>query len=390
MTAQLPLIVAAPDSFKGSCSAALAAQAMIAGARSVWGEQARYLALPLADGGEGTLEAMLSAWNQPALTTPTTDAIGRARNARFGLSADGATALIEAAEANGLPWVMDEPLQPLDADSFGVGTIAMAALDAGATELLICLGGSATSDGGTGMLRALGVRFLDVDGHPVAPGARGLRRIARVDASHLDSRVRDARWRIAVDVVNPLCGPDGAAHVFGPQKGASSDDVPLIDAGLDRFARVLAAMQGVAPSDYLEKPGLGAAGGLALALVALCRAELVSGSEMVADALRASEVLGAAALILTGEGRLDAQSLGGKVIDMVRQRACESTPVVVIAGAVELSAAECRAAGITAALSIATGPASLDTLRGSTIDGITETAAHVCALLTAELPPARL
>ena len=377
-----PLIVAAPDSYKGSCSAVDAAKAMLTGARSVFGDGARYLALPLADGGEGTLDALLGAWGQVPARVDATDALGRSRAARFGISEDGRIAIIEAAEANGLPWVSDRDLRPLDADSFGVGTIGRAALDAGVTEVLLCIGGSATSDGGTGMLRALGAQFLDAQGEPIAPGARGLQHIDRVDVSRLDSRVHEVRWRIAVDVENPLTGPRGAAHVFGPQKGAGPDEIAAIDAGLEHLARVLAAAQGIPADEYLARPGYGAAGGLALACSALLEAELVSGADMVADALDAREHLGSATIILTGEGRLDEQSLGGKVIDLVRRHAPATTPIVVIAGAVELDAAACREAGITAALSIATGPARLDELQERVTEHIADTTAHACSLIS--------
>ena len=380
-----PLIVAAPDSFKGSCSAATAAEAMLAGARSVLGDAADYLALPLADGGEGTLDAMLQVWGSDPRTVRTTDALGREREARYGLSGDGAMAIIEAAEANGLPWVSDVPPRPLDADTAGVGSIARAALDDGAAQLLLCIGGSATSDGGVGLLTALGARFLDDRGAPVRPGARGLADIARVDAEGIDPRALAADWRIAVDVDNPLCGPRGAAAVFGPQKGAGAEDIAVIDAGLAHLARVLAGAAGIDPQSYLDRTGLGAAGGMALAVVALLRAETVAGSDMVADALGVRDALRDASLVLTGEGRLDSQSLGGKVVDLVRREAPAGTPIVVIAGTVQLTAAQTRAAGLTAAFSIADGPATLDELVDRAESRIAETAAHACAAVLAAL-----
>lgn len=377
--------MAAPDSFKGSCSAATAADAMLRGARSVFGDDAEYLALPLADGGEGTLDAMRAAWGQSFRTVTTTDALGRPREARYVMSGDRRTALIEAAEANGLPWVSDQPLRPLDADTAGVGVIALEALAEGAQELLLSIGGSATSDGGTGLLTALGARFLDDDGAAVLPGARGLVAIARIDVSGLDPRARAADWRIAVDVDNPLCGPRGAAAVFGPQKGADEEDIVVIDAGLRHLAGVLSEHTGIVLEQFLDRPGLGAAGGLALTCVALLGAETVPGSELVADAMGVREAMRGAALVLTGEGRLDSQSLGGKVVDLVRRTAPAGTPVVVIAGAVALTAAECRDAGLTAAFCIADGPASLDDLIDRAPERIAETTAHACAALSVAL-----
>ncbi|QTX04132.1 glycerate kinase [Agromyces archimandritae] len=379
------VVVAAPDSFKGSCTAFEAAEAMLAGARSVFGDAAEYRAVPLADGGEGTLDALLAAWSVDARHARVHDAIGRPRDARYGLSADGRTAMIEAAEANGLPAVSDVPLRPLDADTFGVGELVLDALDRGAGEILLCIGGSATNDGGTGLLRALGVRFLDENGDEVAPGAAGLAGIARVDVDGLDARARAAEWRIAVDVQFPLTGPRGAAAVFGPQKGAGPEDVARIDAGLAHLAGVLADVSGADPASYTDRPGFGAAGGIALGCVALLGATTVAGSELVSDAIGLPGILADASLVLTGEGRFDEQSLNGKVIDLVARSRPAEVPVVVIAGSIALDAAECRAAGVTAAFSIASGPESLDELVRHACTRIRETAAQACGLLAHEL-----
>ena len=382
----LPLIVAAPDSFKGSCSAEEAAEAMLRGARQVFGERAEYRSAPLADGGEGTLDALLAVWGTPERSVEVRDALGRPRRGRYALSVDGRTALIESAEANGLPWVADVALRPLDADTRGVGALVSAALRDGAEELLLCLGGSATSDGGTGLLSALGARFLDADGEPVAPGAAGLARITSVDASGIDPAARAARWRIALDVDNPLVGARGAAEVFGPQKGASPEDVRVIDAGLGQLARVLAAHRGIEPEAYLDRPGFGAAGGIALACVALLDAETLPGGELVSAAVGLPDILRDAALVLTGEGQLDSQSLGGKVVDLVLGTAPAGVPVAVIAGSVRLSAAECRAAGIAHARSLATGPDPLEELLRTAEIRIEDAAAQVCQALATPAP----
>lgn len=375
-----PVIVAAPDSFKGSCSGDDAARAMIAGARAVFGDTADYVAIPLADGGEGTLDALLTAWGVEAREARVHDALGRDRLARYGVSADGSTAMVEAAEANGLPWVSDEPLRPLDADTFGVGELILAALDGGATEMLLSVGGSATSDGGTGILRALGVRFLGADGGDVAPGAAGLASIETIDDSGLDPRARAASWRIAVDVGFPLCGEEGAAAVFGPQKGATEADVAVIDAGLAHLATLLAERNGIAATEYTQRAGFGAAGGIPLTAVALLSAETIAGADLVSDAIGLPALLAGADLVLTGEGRLDSQSVNGKVVDLVVRTRPAGVPVVVIAGSVALTAAECRDAGITAAFSIAAGPTGLSDLVADTERRITETAAQVAAL----------
>ena len=372
-------IVCAPDSFKGSVTAAEAAAALAAGARQA-APEAQIVQLPFADGGEGTLDALLAVWDRAPQTVATVDALGRPAEARYGLSPDGRTAIIEAAEANGLPQVSDVALQPLRADTYGVGLLARHVLDAGVEEILLCIGGSATTDGGTGILRALGAEFFDENDAATEPGGAGLSRTVRADLSGVDPRAREVRWRIAVDVDNPLTGERGAAAVFGPQKGAAEEDIAALDAGLHQLADVLADATGASAEKYRQAEGFGAAGGIPLGLVSVFGAEVVPGSTMVAEAVGLQEVLAGADLVLTGEGRFDSQSLGGKVVDAVASRAPESSCVVVIAGAVQLLPEQCRAAGVTAAFSIATGAARLEDLQSSAAQLIEDTAAHACSL----------
>lgn len=247
-----------PDSFKGSASAVEVAEAMARGAREAFAEQELAVTvhtLPFADGGEGTLDALLGAWGTDALTVETTDALGRPTRARFGVSDDGRTGVIEAAEANGLPGVSDVELRPREASSRGVGRLATELLDRGVEEILLCIGGSASTDGGTGMLGALGARFLDAEGTELPDGGGHLQNLADVDLSGVDPRAREVRWRIACDVTNPLVGERGAAAVFGPQKGAGSEDVEVLDTGLGRLADVLADVTG---SCLRDVEGMGA------------------------------------------------------------------------------------------------------------------------------------
>lgn len=382
-----PVVIVAPDSFKGSLSAAHAAAAIARGARAVFGADAEIVELPLADGGEGTLDAILAFWDREPLTIGVADAIGRPRDARYGISTDGTTGVIEAAEANGLPHVSDVDLQPLRADSHGVGVIAAELLDAGATEILLCIGGSASTDGGMGMMSALGARFLDATGSEVAPGGAGLSEVRTIDTVGLHPLAARTFWRVAVDVDNPLVGPRGAAATFGPQKGAKAGDIEVLDAGLANLAHVLAEAAAQPAEAYLQHPGFGAAGGLPLALVALLGAELVSGAELVGDAVGLPAAMARADVVITGEGCLDEQSLGGKVVDAVRRLAPSSAPLIVIAGTVELSAAQCRDAGITAAFSIARGASTLGDLVASAEDLLEDAAAHACAALTASSTP---
>ncbi|UVI36930.1 glycerate kinase [Brevibacterium spongiae] len=376
-----PRIVCAPDSFKGSASAPGAAAALARGARTAF-PAADVAELPFADGGEGTLDALLAVWGTPPRTVDTVDALGRAASAAFGVSPDGRTAVIEAAQANGLPQVSDVPLQPERADTFGVGLIARAVLDLGVEEILLCIGGSASTDGGVGIAAALGARFTDASGTDVAPGGGGLAAIANVDTADLDPRARRVRWRIAVDVDNPLTGPRGAAAVFGPQKGADAESVTTLDAGLAHLAKVLTSSPGDAEA-LAATPGFGAAGGIPVVLTSLLGAEVVPGSTMVAETVGLASALAEADIVLTGEGSFDSQSLGGKVVAAVRDHAPASARVIVIAGRVGLSPAQCREAGITAALSIAPGPADLTTLSERAEALIEDAAAHACALVAA-------
>ncbi|WP_369699645.1 glycerate kinase [Nesterenkonia sp. Act20] len=370
-----------PDSFKGSASASEAATAMARGVRQVFAE-AEVLQLPFADGGEGTLDALLAAWGRTAESVEVFDAIGRPVTARYGRSSDGRIGVIEAAQANGLPQVADQPLQPLRADSWGVGLIARELLaDPHCEEILLCIGGSATTDGGTGLLGALGVRFLDEEAQPVRPGGEGLARIAAIDTAELDPRARAVRWRIAVDVENPLTGPRGAAAVFGPQKGATAEQVQLLDTGLENLAGSLATLGELDPQQLQTAPGFGAAGGMPVSLSVLLGAEILPGAQMVAEAVGLEAALAQADLVLTGEGSLDTQSLDGKVVHAVRRYAPASAAVVVIAGAVQLSPAQCRAAGLAGAFSIAAGPAGLDELLCRAPELIEDAAAQVCGLL---------
>lgn len=376
-----PTIVIAPDSFKGSATSAEAAAAMARGARAAFGVNARVVEIPMADGGEGALDTLLSVWGQSPRTMTVSDAIGRERLARFGVSPDGRTAVIEAAEANGLPWVQDVPFQPMRADSFGVGMIAAALISEGVQEILLCVGGSASTDAGTGLLSALGIRFLDENGIEVATGGAGLSSISSIDMSGLQAGARDVAWRIAVDVVNPLCGKNGAASVFAPQKGATAGEVDKLERGLAHFAGVLAFQTGNIAEDLTTKPGYGAAGGVPLALAALLDAQIIGGAELVADAVGLQEELTNADLVITGEGRLDSQSIGGKVVDVVRRLTPASVPLIVIAGAVDLSAAECRATGITAAFSIARGASTTTQLIENAENLIEEVSEHACAVV---------
>lgn len=366
-----------PDSFKGSARASEVAAAIADGVQAAAisvGRDVAITAVPFADGGEGTLDALTDAWGTEPQSVQTTDALGRAVSSRFGLSADGTTAVIEAAEAAGLPQVSDVPRQPLKATTFGLGALVTQALDLGVQKIILCLGGSATTDGGAGLLSALGAKLLDEQEQELAPGGGLLSKLAGIDVSTLDPRARQVTWQIACDVTNPLLGANGAAAVFGPQKGASPQDVEKLDAGLRKLADVLEAATG---RKIRDRAGMGAAGGLALCIGSYCEVELVPGWELVARAINAHEILSAAQLVFTGEGRLDSQSLQGKVVSGVLQAANRQADVIVIAGSVAMDEAALADSGILAAYSIAQGPADLEELSANALQLIRRTAYSV-------------
>jgi len=355
-----PIVVIAPDSFKGSLSAGDAAFALERGARKLLPDTAAVLMFPMADGGEGSLDAVLAAWAQPALSMSTVDALGRAREANYGFDLEGRRAVIEAAQANGLPHVLDLPFQPLRADSYGVGLIAATLIERGAREITLFVGGSASTDGGTGLLRALGVRFLDSTGTELAPGGGALTSLFAIDLSGLIAGAAATKWRVAVDVTNTLTGVDGAARTFGPQKGASASDVAILDKGLTQLAKVLAQTKTASDRDLsaaaiASLPGVGAAGGIAAGLVVIFGAELVPGAQLVADAIGLSAAIKGADVILTGEGQLDRQSLDGKVVDYLRGAKDPQSWLAVIAAIIQLNEKESLAAGIDLALPLGTG-----------------------------------
>ncbi|MFE9099255.1 glycerate kinase [Actinomadura geliboluensis] len=353
-------IVVAPDSFKGSLSAAEVCAAVAAGARRAVPD-AEVAAVPMADGGEGTLDCFLAARGGDAVEIAAADPLGRPVKARYALSGDGRSAVVELAAASGLPLVEDVPPDPLNAATHGTGELIADAVRRGAREVLVCIGGSASTDGGAGLLRALGVRFLDAAGAELPPGGAALARLAAIDDSALPDAVRATRFRVACDVTNPLVGPAGAAAVFGPQKGASPAQVAELDAALTVFADVLAARGGPRVHDL---PGAGAAGGTCGGLVGVLGAEPAAGAELVAAAVGLPAALAGADLVVTGEGRVDGQSAGGKVVSAVAALARDrGVPCLALAGGVAGPLDELHALGLTAAFSLADGPRTLAELK---------------------------
>ncbi|MEU0988402.1 glycerate kinase [Streptomyces sp. NPDC005953] len=349
-------VVIAPDSFKGSLSASLVCAAIETGVRRAL-PAAEVVRVPMADGGEGTLDCILGATGGQEVTLSATGPLGRPVPARYVLSGDGGSAVVELAAASGLPLLAEGERDALHADTTGTGELIADAIERGARDLLVCIGGSASTDGGTGLMRALGVRFEDAEGVELPPGGAALAQLARIDVSGVKDSVRQTRFRIACDVTNPLVGPEGAAAVFGPQKGATPEQVRQLDSALARFGDVLAEQFGVRVHDL---PGAGAAGGTCGGMVAVLGAEPVRGCELVADTVGLPAALTGADLVITGEGRLDRQSAAGKVVSIVARLARErGVPAVALAGEIVHPIDELHEIGLTAALSIADGPRTL-------------------------------
>lgn len=339
-------ILIAPDKFKGTLTGPEAAAAMAEGALRVYPD-AVVTSLPIADGGEGTVEAAVAAGFQERLNAvvgPILKPVG----AVWGYNTENRVAVIETAQASG--YLLSEPTveNSLRAHSYGSGQLIAAALDAGATEIIIGLGGSAMTDAGTGALRALGLRLLDAAGNLVPLGGGSLLDVVAVDATGLDPRLAGIKVRMAVDVDNTLYGYNGAAHVFGPQKGADPDAVELLDAGLRNLASVVREATGV----DIDIPGAGAAGGFPALFVAYADAAIERGFDLVADLIELEAHLDDADLVITGEGSLDVQSLSGKgplgVADAAHAR---GIPVVVVAGRITVTPQQLAVHGVVAAVS---------------------------------------
>lgn len=350
-------IVIAPDSFKDSVSAQGVAQAVASGLREVWPD-ALLVECPMADGGEGTIEAVLAACAGQWMEVQVKGPLGQPVQAQWGWLAQTRTAIIEMAMASGLQLLTLEQRDATVTTTYGTGQLISAALDAGAQRIILAIGGSATNDAGTGMLAALGARFLDDEDLPLPAGGLALAKLARIDLEHIDTRLKDVQFEVAADVDNPLCGPHGASHVFGPQKGASPEQVLALDAALGHFAQHSARLLG---KDESEHPGSGAAGGMGLAAKTYLNASFRPGVEVVAELTGLAQALEGADLVITGEGRFDAQTLRGKTpfgVAMIAQR--KQVPVIVLAGTLGEGYADLYQHGISAAFALTSGPMTLE------------------------------
>lgn len=349
-------VLLCPDSFKDALSAQDAATAMARGVQRA-APEAHVQVCPLADGGEGSLDALIAATGAERRQLNVQDALGRPRQAAWGWLSDQRTAFIELAEASGLQHLAADERNALHTSTFGVGELLLAALDQGAEKALLLLGGSATNDGGAGMLQALGARFLDQSGEPLPPGGAALNQLASLELDGLDPRLAKFSLEAAVDVDNPLLGERGASAVFGPQKGASPEEVEQLDRALGHFADISAH---ALSDDYRMLPGVGAAGGMGFAAKAFLNATLKPGIEMIIQQAGMASLLARADLVITGEGRLDGQSLSGKTpIGVSRAAKRLHKPVIVLAGSLGDGWQACFDEGVTAAFALADGPMTL-------------------------------
>lgn len=349
-------IVIAPQALKGSLSAAETGQAIAEGAREVYPE-AELVVIPVADGGEGTTEALVDATGGRMVQVTVTGPLGEPVQAFLGIMGDGSTAVIEMAASSGLPLVPQEKRNPRLATTRGVGELIRAALDVGCTHFIIGIGGSATNDGGAGMAQALGARLLDASGHELPAGGAALALLERIETRHMDTRLAACTFAVASDVTNPLCGPTGASAVYGPQKGATSEMVAELDAALAHYAQVIERDLRAAVRDV---PGAGAAGGLGAGLLAFLQASLRPGAQIVLEAVRLEEQLRDADLVITAEGRLDNQTAYGKSIGAVAALAkTYHLPVLAIAGSLGDDYREVYRLGLDGLAVLPAGPMTL-------------------------------
>jgi len=371
-------IVIAPDSFKESLSALEVAKAIESGFREIF-PQAEYVKLPVADGGEGTVEAMVAATGGRVVEVEVTGPLGEPIKAFFGLSGDEKIAFIEMAAASGLESVPQARRNPLKTTSYGTGELIKNALDHGVQHCIIGIGGSATNDGGSGMVQALGAKLLSQDGREIGHGGGELIKLDKIDISGLDKRIKKCRFEVACDVTNPLTGDKGATAIFGPQKGATPEMIEQLDGNLKHYAGVIKRDLGI---DVEEVPGAGAAGGMGAALYGFCHAELRQGIEIVTEALGLDALVRDATLVITGEGRIDSQSINGKVpIGVARVAKRYNKPVIAIGGSLTKDVDVVYEHGLDAVFSVLYSVCTLDEALENAADNLRKSARNIAATI---------
>ena len=373
-------ITIAVDSFKGSLSSREVAEAFEEGFRTRIPD-CEVRKVSIADGGEGTVDALVETLNGDYVEARVADPLGRPIVARYGVIDGGTTAVMEMSAASGLPLIAPEERNPLLTSTYGTGEMIAHAMERGCRKFLVGIGGSATNDGGTGMLRALGFRFLDAEGRELVGGGEILERIAQIDSSNARKELSECEFVVACDVTNPLYGPEGAAYVFAPQKGADAAMVERLDQGLRTYARAIERYNGVQVDQIA---GAGAAGGLGGGFKALLGARLERGIDMVLNAMQFDRIIAGSDLVITGEGRIDRQTTMGKAPSgVLREATAQGIPTIAIGGAVQVCD-ELEHSGFAAVLPIVAGPVTLEVAmqREVAIANVRRTAAQIAGLLT--------
>jgi glycerate 2-kinase len=367
-------IVLAPDSYKGSLTAKQACEAMEKGIRKVLPD-AEIVKIPMADGGEGTVQSLVDATSGTFHTVEVTGPLGQKVKAAYGVLGDKETAVLEMAEASGLYLIPAEKRNPLLSTTYGTGELIKSALDEGCRKFIIGIGGSATNDGGMGMAQALGVKFLDKKGKSLPFGGGNLGDLSEINMDDMDPRIQESQFFIACDVDNPLCGPQGASFIFGPQKGATPGMVQQLDDGLAHFAEIIARDIGKFVADL---PGAGAAGGLGAGLVAFLDANLKRGIEIVTETVKLREQLQGVDLLFTGEGQCDGQTVRGKTPFGVAKIAKQAgVPVVFIVGRIGAGSEILYEYGIKSIFSMVDGPMTVEEAMSQAYDLLTKSAERI-------------
>jgi len=372
-------IVIAPDSFKECLSAIQVASAISGGIQKIVPE-AEIICIPIADGGEGTVEALVSATGGRIIPTPSVDSLYRPIQSFYGILGDGKTAVIEMAATSGIELIASEERNPMISSTYGTGLLLKAAIEAGFTEIIIGIGGSATNDGGAGMAQALGFRLLDKNDNSIGWGGGSLNQLHRIDSSNVHPLLRNIKITAACDVQNPLLGPTGATLVYGSQKGATPEEIEILEKNMAHFAEILFHEFGI---DYSNLPGAGAAGGLGAGLMAFCRAGMRPGFNLISKLTTLEEQIKNASLVFTAEGRIDTQTAYGKTISGVAQLGKKHhVPVIAMTGMVSGDLTELYKQGLNSVFAIANRPMSLEESKANAAQLLAATSEQIMRLIT--------